>query len=65
MFLNSYLPFNHIEPVGRSLKAIGKAHQKIMRGQFGFEILKLYTIRAILLIEGLTTEFIGIFRIII
>lgn len=50
---------------GRSLKAIGKAHEKMMRGQFGFEIFQLYTIWAILLIEGLTPDFIGIFRIII
>jgi hypothetical protein len=42
------------------LKAKENTRQKMMPGQFGFEILELQTIRAILLIEGLTTEFIGV-----
>jgi hypothetical protein len=42
------------------LKAKGNTRQKMMRGQFGFEILELQTIWAILLIEGLTTEFTGV-----
>ena len=49
---------------GRSLKAIGKAHQKMMRGQFGFEILQLYAFRTVFFVSD-TNEIIGILRVVI